>query len=73
MLLPYTDGLVETPGTDLDDSLAALAGHLSAADDRDLSGLIGTLLVRVRPASRRTDDIALLVLRISDTEGRTSV
>ncbi|MEU7110673.1 PP2C family protein-serine/threonine phosphatase [Streptomyces sp. NPDC046182] len=73
LLLPYTDGLVETPGTDLDDSLAARAGHLSAADDRDLSGLIDTLLVRVRPASRRTDDIALLVLRISDTEGRTSV
>ncbi|MFE7808654.1 SpoIIE family protein phosphatase [Streptomyces sp. NPDC057430] len=73
LLLLYTDGLVETPGTDFDDALAELAGHLAAVDDRDLSLLIDTLLARVRPASRRTDDIALLALRSSDTDGRTSV
>ncbi|MGW2205756.1 SpoIIE family protein phosphatase [Streptomyces sp. NPDC001774] len=73
LLLLYTDGLVETPGTDVDDSLAELAGHLADADDRDLSLLIDTLLARIRPAARRTDDIALLALRSSETEGRTSV
>ncbi|MFJ3583051.1 SpoIIE family protein phosphatase [Streptomyces sp. NPDC090127] len=66
--LLYTDGLVETPGTDIDDSLAELAGHLAATDERDLDALIDILLARVRPASRRTDDIALLVLRCPDAE-----
>ncbi|MDT9688993.1 SpoIIE family protein phosphatase [Streptomyces sp. P9(2023)] len=68
LLLLYTDGLVETPGTDFDDSLAELTGHLAAADDRDLDALIDTLLDRVRPPSKRTDDIALLVLRSRASE-----
>lgn len=63
LLLLYTDGLVETPGTDFDDSLAELAGHLAVADDRDLDHLIDTLLEEVRPARLRTDDIAVLVLK----------
>ncbi|MFE5481193.1 SpoIIE family protein phosphatase [Streptomyces sp. NPDC056527] len=63
MLLLYTDGLVETPGTDLDDSLAELAGHIDEADDSDLELLIDTLLRENRPELQRTDDIALLVLR----------
>ncbi|WP_254705640.1 SpoIIE family protein phosphatase [Streptomyces vilmorinianum] len=63
VLLLYTDGLVETPGTDFDDSLAELAGHLAEADDRDLDLLVDALLSRTRPARQRTDDIALLVLK----------
>lgn len=50
-------------GTDLDDSVARLARHLAADDDRDLDLLIDTLLRTGAAAGRRTDDIALLVLR----------
>ncbi|WAU83317.1 SpoIIE family protein phosphatase [Streptomyces sp. Qhu-G9] len=62
MLLFYTDGLVETPGTDIEDSIARLARHLSHADDRDLDLLIDDLLARSATGEQRTDDIALLVL-----------
>ncbi|MFF6982003.1 SpoIIE family protein phosphatase [Streptomyces sp. NPDC008343] len=63
LLAFYTDGLVETPGTDLDDSITQLAHHLAAADDRDLDGLIDTLLRNAAATAQRTDDIALLVLQ----------
>ncbi|MFD0004979.1 SpoIIE family protein phosphatase [Streptomyces sp. NPDC127178] len=62
LLAFYTDGLVETPGTDLDESITQLAHHLAAADDRDLDGLIDTLLRNAAATAQRTDDIALLVL-----------
>lgn len=63
LLAFYTDGLVETPGTDLGDSITRLAHHLAAADDRDLDGLIDTLLRNAAATAQRTDDIALLVLQ----------
>ncbi|MFF5482127.1 SpoIIE family protein phosphatase [Streptomyces sp. NPDC012935] len=63
LLAFYTDGLVETPGTDLDDSIAQLAHHLAAADVRDLDGLIDTLLRKAATTEQRTDDIALLVVQ----------
>ncbi|MGW6737441.1 SpoIIE family protein phosphatase [Streptomyces sp. NPDC055013] len=63
LLAFYTDGLVETPGTDLDDSIAQLAHHLAATDDRDLDALIDTLLSKAASTAQRTDDIALLVLQ----------
>ncbi|MFF1298335.1 MULTISPECIES: SpoIIE family protein phosphatase [unclassified Streptomyces] len=62
MLAFYTDGLIETPGVDLDDSIAGLAHHLADADDRDLDLLIDDLLRKTGTAGPRTDDIALLVL-----------
>ncbi|MEH0467744.1 SpoIIE family protein phosphatase [Streptomyces sp. B21-097] len=62
MLAFYTDGLVETPGVDLDDSIADLAGHLATADDRDLELLIDDLLRKGKAIGQRTDDIALLLL-----------
>ncbi|MFD3843866.1 SpoIIE family protein phosphatase [Streptomyces sp. NPDC058642] len=62
MLAFYTDGLIETPGVDLDDSIAGLARHLADADDRDLDLLIDDLLRKTGTAGPRTDDIALLVL-----------
>jgi hypothetical protein len=62
MLAFYTDGLVETPGVDLDDSLAGLAHHLAQADERDLDLLIDDLLGKSGTAGRRTDDVAILVL-----------
>lgn len=62
MLVFYTDGLVEMPGIDLDDSIADLARHLDRADDRDLELLIDDLLSHGR-AGQRTDDIAILLLQ----------
>jgi serine phosphatase RsbU (regulator of sigma subunit) len=63
MLAFYTDGLVETPGVDLDDSISGLADHLTHADDSDLDRLIDDLLGKAGSAGQRTDDIALLVLQ----------
>ncbi|MEU6772243.1 SpoIIE family protein phosphatase [Streptomyces sp. NPDC046759] len=59
----YTDGLIETPGVDLDESIAALVRHLAEADDRDLNALIDTLVGAMGTNRQRTDDIALLVLQ----------
>lgn len=63
LLALYTDGLVETPGTDLEDAITRLAQHLADADDRDLDGLIDTLLSTAETTPQRIDDIALLVLQ----------
>lgn len=65
----YTDGLIETPGVDLDDSIAELAHHLAQADTGDLDRLIDTLVGKAGTSWQRTDDVALLVLH--DTTPRT--
>ncbi|MGW3723513.1 PP2C family protein-serine/threonine phosphatase, partial [Streptomyces sp. NPDC005133] len=44
VLALYTDGLVETPGTDIDDSTNTLADHLTAAEPENLDALADTLL-----------------------------
>ncbi|MFJ8631913.1 SpoIIE family protein phosphatase [Streptomyces sp. NPDC093568] len=66
LLALYTDGLVESPGTDLEDSITDLAHHLAEADDGDLDRLIDTLLSKSATAAQRADDVALLVLRCED-------
>ncbi|MEU3252341.1 SpoIIE family protein phosphatase [Streptomyces sp. NPDC006997] len=63
LLALYTDGLVETPGVDLDDSIAALADHLAHTDHTDLDQLIDGLLEKASATRQRTDDVALLVLQ----------
>ncbi|MFK4600124.1 hypothetical protein RKD30_006791 [Streptomyces pristinaespiralis] len=70
MLALYTDGLVESPGVDLDDSVVRLARCLDRADDRDLDLVIDTLLKEVRPTGQNADDIALLLLQAGGHEGR---
>ncbi|WP_404798732.1 SpoIIE family protein phosphatase [Streptomyces pristinaespiralis] len=55
----YTDGLIEAPGVDLDDSTAALAGLLEHADPTDLDAMADTL---IRHAPTPGDDIALLLI-----------
>ncbi|MFI9771157.1 SpoIIE family protein phosphatase [Streptomyces sp. NPDC052415] len=62
LLAFYTDGLVETPGADLEDAITRLAHHLAAAGDRELDLVIDELLSKADTSGRRTDDIALLVL-----------
>ncbi|MGW3097347.1 SpoIIE family protein phosphatase [Streptomyces sp. NPDC001102] len=63
LLALYTDGLVEAPGVDLDDSIAVLAQDLAEADVGDLELLIDTVLNRAGTNGQRLDDVALLVLQ----------
>ncbi|NEY36726.1 SpoIIE family protein phosphatase [Streptomyces sp. PRKS01-65] len=60
-LLLCTDGLVETPGADLDDGVQALAALVAAGpeDVRDLAGR----LIEVFEERGGEDDVALLLLR----------
>ncbi|MFI7413042.1 SpoIIE family protein phosphatase [Streptomyces sp. NPDC049627] len=69
MLAFYTDGLVERPGVDLDDSIADLADRLAQADDRDLDLVIDDLLSQAGSVAGRRDDIALLLLRLDTASG----
>ncbi|MFI5567727.1 SpoIIE family protein phosphatase [Streptomyces sp. NPDC051740] len=61
-LLLYTDGLVETPGSDLDTGLDRLRRHALALAHEPLDTLCGDVLAHVPPGS--TDDVALLALRV---------
>ncbi|MFE2330905.1 SpoIIE family protein phosphatase [Streptomyces coelicoflavus] len=61
-LLLYTDGLVETPGSDLDTGLEELRRHALALVHEPLDRLCGDILAHLPPGS--TDDVALLALRL---------
>ncbi|MFI1755003.1 SpoIIE family protein phosphatase [Streptomyces sp. NPDC020571] len=61
-LLLYTDGLVETPGSDLDTGLDRLRRHVLAHAAEPLDTLCDQILAHVPPGS--TDDVALLALRV---------
>ncbi|WP_433466423.1 SpoIIE family protein phosphatase [Spirillospora sp. CA-128828] len=60
-LVLYTDGLVETRGTDLADRLTSLRRHGSHLAQLPLTDLCDKLLERVEPGGE--DDVALLALR----------
>ncbi|GAA2387486.1 SpoIIE family protein phosphatase [Streptomyces coeruleofuscus] len=66
LLVLYTDGLVESPGTDFEEALAILGRRLADAGDQPLDELADSL-VRQEPhrtdGEERLDDIALLLLR----------
>ncbi|MEU6549444.1 SpoIIE family protein phosphatase [Streptomyces sp. NPDC046915] len=63
VLVLYTDGLVESPGVDIEDSLADLGELLTETGDLPLD-LLADELVRHSPAARqRGDDVAVLLLR----------
>lgn len=68
LLALYTDGLVERPGTDIDEGIGALRVALarygdpaSPAPDRSLAAVADRLTARARHAVDRPDDIALLL------------
>ncbi|MEU3660129.1 SpoIIE family protein phosphatase [Streptomyces sp. NPDC032940] len=68
VLALYTDGLVERPGTDIDDGITALRVALAKAGDpsarpggRALAGMADRLTAAARHAGDRPDDIALLL------------
>ncbi|MFF4211809.1 SpoIIE family protein phosphatase [Streptomyces sp. NPDC001796] len=62
LLLLYTDGLVETPGTDHDTALTDLAAVLSEATG-PLERVADTLVAHAQPSGDRADDTALLLLK----------
>lgn len=59
----YTDGLVETPGVDLDRAVADLAATLARHGGEPLDDLADALIGQAKQAEHRTDDIALLLVR----------
>ncbi|MEV7144877.1 SpoIIE family protein phosphatase [Streptomyces sp. NPDC093084] len=68
ILALYTDGLVERPGADIDDGIAALATALAGAGaapgrhgGRSLAGVADRLTATARRAADRPDDVALLL------------
>ncbi|MFF7209807.1 SpoIIE family protein phosphatase [Streptomyces sp. NPDC008238] len=63
VLALYTDGLVETPGVDLDDAMAGLAARLARTAPGPVDRLATDLIDQARRTAPRTDDIALLLIK----------
>ncbi|WP_105973165.1 PP2C family protein-serine/threonine phosphatase [Streptomyces geranii] len=63
VLALYTDGLIESPGIDIDETLTALAHLLAETGDRPLDELADGLVEFGAGVTARADDIALLLLR----------
>ncbi|MEU4466952.1 SpoIIE family protein phosphatase [Streptomyces sp. NPDC024017] len=64
-LVLYTDGLIEAPGSSLDEGLNRLRQHAAALAHRPLASFTDQLLRRVRPADN-DDDVAVLALRVPE-------
>ncbi|MFF4700397.1 SpoIIE family protein phosphatase [Streptomyces chattanoogensis] len=71
VLALYTDGLVETPGVDLERSLAALAARLDMAPRLSPERLADVLLENRHAEMDRQDDVALMVLAAEAAPVRT--
>ncbi|WP_234335023.1 SpoIIE family protein phosphatase [Streptomyces sp. NRRL S-118] len=69
LLALYTDGLVETPGTDITQAISRLARRLADIRGTHMEHLIDELIRRTLPTGRHTDDIAVLLLRARDRAG----
>ncbi|MFE8945143.1 SpoIIE family protein phosphatase [Streptomyces sp. NPDC007856] len=63
VLVLYTDGLVETPDTDIEDALVVLGELLSQAGDQPLEKLADEVVRHGAAARERADDVAVLLLR----------
>jgi GAF domain-containing protein len=63
VLALYTDGLIESPGVDIEDAVAGLGRRLGAGGDRPLEELADELVAPYAAAEERIDDVALLLLR----------
>ncbi|MBL3666094.1 SpoIIE family protein phosphatase [Streptomyces sp. M2CJ-2] len=64
LLVLYTDGLVESPGTDFEDAVAGLGRRLTVLGDRPLDVLADALVRHDARPEGRVDDVALLLLRV---------
>ncbi len=63
LLALYTDGLIESPGVDIEDALAGLAERLTEIGDRPLDEVADGLVRHSGTERERVDDVALLLLR----------
>ncbi len=63
LLVLYTDGLVESPGTDFEDALADLSRRLTDLGDLPLDDLADALVQHGADPEGRPDDVAVLLLR----------
>ncbi len=71
LLALYTDGLVESPGVDIEDAVAGLGRRLAGAGDVPLDVLADGLVRHEADGEERADDIALMLLRAAlPGEGR---
>lgn len=61
VLALYTDGLVEEPGTPIDEGIDRLRVSLAHADTSSLEELADRLLSDARRSTHRADDVALLL------------
>ncbi|MFJ6633348.1 SpoIIE family protein phosphatase [Streptomyces sp. NPDC091376] len=67
VLALYTDGLVETPGTDLGEAIAGLADLLTQSRGQSMDALAETLIHHAQQTAPRNDDIALLLISPQQT------
>ncbi|MFF5488662.1 SpoIIE family protein phosphatase [Streptomyces virginiae] len=65
MLALYTDGLVEIPGTDVEDTTAELAHQLTHLEGRTMDDVADALVQYATASAPRHDDIALLLIQAS--------
>jgi len=63
VLVLYTDGLIESPGVDIEDALAELGERLGEAGELPLDELADRLIRDGAGIQERIDDVALLLLR----------
>ncbi|MFE2969157.1 SpoIIE family protein phosphatase [Streptomyces sp. NPDC059340] len=64
VLALYTDGLIESPGVDIEDALADLGRKLAEGGDLSLNALADRLVEQTGAVTQeRLDDVALLLLR----------
>ncbi|MGW2778397.1 SpoIIE family protein phosphatase [Streptomyces olivaceoviridis] len=63
VLVLYTDGLVESPGIDIEDALVDLGGLLAEIGDQPLESLADEVVRHSAGARGRVDDVAVLLLR----------
>ncbi|MET7674079.1 SpoIIE family protein phosphatase [Streptomyces seoulensis] len=66
VLALYTDGLVESPGVDIEDALVDLGALFSEAGDGPLEELADALVRHGTAGRERVDDVAVLLLKARD-------
>jgi PAS domain-containing protein len=64
VLALYTDGLVEVPGTDIDETTAELAHQLARATGQTMDEVADTLQNNAPTSRQRRDDTALLLIQL---------
>ncbi|GHH76613.1 hypothetical protein GCM10018793_22740 [Streptomyces sulfonofaciens] len=65
VLVLYTDGLVEAPGTDPDEAITGLVDELVRSGHQPIDALADTLVHHATLSTPRSDDLALLLVQTS--------